>query len=340
MNQQSFIDLLTRYEEGNCTESEKLFVNKWYDLLGDKNINQLSATELDEMSNRVWANLETERYLPVKKISLKRTWVKVAIAASITVAFLIAGLYAINYNHAQHSFIEENSGLTLITEKNNTNHNIIVNLPDYSTITLAPKASIIYPKVFAVNKRNVYLNGNAFFAVSKNPAKPFYVYNQHLVVRVLGTSFFIRECGDKGPAQVSVRTGKVQVDENIKSKLIDLETHKIAKTILLTPNQKGIFSKHQLNKTLVEKPIPLAVAYNIPNSISYNFKEERLRDIFKTLTEAYGIEIKTENEQLLDYTFTGDLSKKGLYDQLSLICGSISGKYSINGTNIMVSNHN
>ncbi|WP_316804989.1 FecR family protein [Pedobacter nototheniae] len=339
MNQQSFIDLLTRYEKGNCTESEELFVNKWYDLLGDRNLNQLSAAELDEMSNRVWANLKTTPH-PVKQFKLKRIWIKTAIAASITIAFLIAGLYAVNYNHARQSFLNENSGLTLITESNNTNQPVTLNLSDQSKITLAPNSSVIYPKVFAANKRNIYLKGNAFFAVSKNPKKPFYVYNQHLIVRVLGTSFSIRECGDTGPAQVSVRTGKVQVNENTKSRLIDIETHKTAKTILLTPNQKGVFANHQLNKTLVEKPIPLAVAYNIPNNISYNFKEERLGEIFKTLTEAYGIEIKSENEQILNYTFTGDLSKKGLYDQLNLICGSISGKYSINGTNIMVSNHN
>ena len=65
-----------------------------------------------------------------------------------------------------------------------------------------------------------------------------------------------------------------------------------------------------------------------------------MQKIFQTLSEAYGIEIKSDNAQIAQYTFTGDLTKKGLYEQLDLICGTISSKYYINGTSIMVSNKN
>jgi transmembrane sensor len=340
MNQKLFYDLLSRYENGNCTEAEKLWVDKWYHNLNNKNFKELSSTALEEMQANVWLNINSIERKPTPALKVKRLWPKFAIAASIMVAFFIAGLYLMQYNHAEQSFIDENSNLGLISKTNDTDRPIIIALSDESTVTLKPQANILYPKVFAANKRTVYLKGSAFFSVSKNPKRPFYVYNQKLVVRVLGTSFWVKSSTDQLPAQVAVRTGKVQVQENEKSSLFRLSEEKLAKPILLTPNQKGVFANHNLKKTLVEKPIPLAVAYNVPTSLSYNFKEASLKQIFNILSEAYGIEIKSDNEQISNYTFTGDLSRKGLYEQLDLICGSISSKYYIQGTSIVVSNKN
>lgn len=340
MNQKSFHDLLTRYHDGNCTEAEKLWVDKWYHNLNHKNFEDLSAAALDEMQQRVWHNLHPAAAQPVKTASVKKLWPKLAIAASFVIAFLIGGLYWANSNNAEQSFINDNEGLELISKTNDTNRPIIVSLSDESKITLDPQANIIYPKDFAADKRMVYLKGNAFFSVSKNPKRPFYVYNKTLVIRVLGTSFFVKSSASKQPAQVSVRTGKVQVNENENCTLFRLSDKKIAKPILLKPNQKGIYANHSLSKTLVEKPIPLAIAYNVPTTVSYNFKEESLKEIFSTLSEAYGIDIIASQRDILNYTFTGDLSKKGLYEQLDLICGSISSKYQIQGTSIMVSNTN
>lgn len=340
MNQKSFFDLLTRYHDGNCTDAEKLWVDKWYHNLNNRNFNDLSSTELNEMQDNIWQKINPVEDKIDQPLKVKKLWPKFTIAASITIAFILGGLYYVNSNRAEQSFIDENSDLSLIEKSNNTNHSIIISLSDSSKITLNPKASITYPQVFASKERKVFLNGNAFFSVSKNPKRPFYVYNKHLVIRVLGTSFYVKECASTQPAQVAVRTGKVQVNENEKATFLSLSKEKIAKPILLLPNQKGIFSKHSLNKTLVEKPIPLAVAYNVPSNISYNFKEENLKDIFSVLSQAYGIEIKADNVQTLTYTFTGDLSKKGLYEQLDLICGSISSKYKIEGTSIIISNTN
>ena len=340
MNQKSFNDLLSRYQNGNCTEAEKLWVDKWYHQLNSKNFQDLSSTELDEMQDNIWLKINQTDEEVTSSVKIKKLWPKFAIAASILVAFLIGGFYLANYNPTEAAFINESGNLTLISKTNETDQPIIISLSDESTVTLKPKANILYPKVFASNKRMVYLKGTAFFSVSKNAKKPFYVYNQKLVVRVLGTSFWVKSATDKMPAQVAVRTGKVQVQENEKKALFGFATEQLAKPILLTPNQKGIFSAHKLNKTLVSKPIPLAEAYNVPTSLSYNFKEESVQKIFQTLSEAYGIEIKSDNAQIAQYTFTGDLTKKGLYEQLDLICGTISSKYYINGTSIMVSNKN
>ncbi|WP_053058314.1 FecR family protein [Pedobacter sp. BMA] len=336
MNQQLLNDLLSRYQTGRCTEAEMLWVDKWYHNLNHKNITDLSSNELEEMQDQIWLKINQTKPVAENKFKIRKMWPKFAIAASVIIAFLLGGLYLLNYNASEQSFISDNGDLELISKTNETDSLITLSLSDNSTVMLKPKANILYPKVFAAKKRMVYLKGAAFFTVSKNAKRPFYVYNQNLVVRVLGTSFWVKSSTNVLPAQVAVRTGKVQVAENKNSSLFSTD-EKLATPILLTPNQKGIFSSHNLNKTLVSKPIPLAEAYHVPSSLSYNFKEESVEKIFKTLTDAYGIEIKSDDEQILQYTFTGDLSKKGLYEQLDLICGTLSSKYTIQGTMILVS---
>ncbi|WP_231463331.1 FecR family protein [Pedobacter sp. Leaf132] len=339
MNQKSFIDLLNRYNNGLCTEAEKLWVDKWYHNLNNKNFQDISSVELAEMQDSIWLKINPAEE---KKSASKsrKLWPGFAIAASILIAFFIGGLYMANKNHAEQSFMDANENLNLITKTNDGNSPIYIFFSDSSKVKLKPKATIIYPESFASTKRTVYLKGDAFFEVSKNRKKPFYVYNNNLIVKVLGTSFHVKSAKDGIPAQVAVRTGKVQVNENEESTLFSMNDKKVAQPILLKPNQKGVFANHNLNKTLVDKPIPLAEAYNVATSLNYNFKEESLKSIFETLTEAYGIDIISDNEKILGYTFTGDLSKKGLYEQLDLVCGSISSKYQIKGTSIVVSNKN
>jgi ferric-dicitrate binding protein FerR (iron transport regulator) len=347
MDQKSFLDLLTRYNEGNVTEAEKLWINKWYHKLGDQNFSDLSDSDLQLMQDRSWITIadKTQKNNHVHPAAQKtsrsiKLWRYVGIAASITLVVLIGLLYATHNNLCERSFINDNEDLALVNETNNSSRPLIISLSDQSKITLEPGSNIIYPKVFAADKRTVFLKGNAFFSVSKNPKKPFLVFNDKVVVKVLGTSFFVRSSKDNRNAQVSVRTGKVQVKESELRNLFSVAAKKLAKPILLTPNQKGVFADHRLKKTLIEKPLPLAVAYNRPSHVNYNFKEESLRKIFATLSCAYGIEIRTIDTQILDYTFTGDLADKGLYEQLDLICGSISRKYTIQGTSIVVADKN
>ena len=110
MNQKSFYDLLTRYHDGNCTAAEKLWVDKWYHNLNNKNFEDLSSTALDEMQKNVWLNLSNAQQ-PEKIVKVKRLWPQFAIAASFIVAFLLGGLYLANYNNAERAFVNANEGL-------------------------------------------------------------------------------------------------------------------------------------------------------------------------------------------------------------------------------------
>ncbi|HAH52641.1 MAG TPA: hypothetical protein DCL80_15835, partial [Balneola sp.] len=67
-----------------------------------------------------------------------------------------------------------------------------VTLSDGTKVYINSDSKIIIPKVFKSNKREVFLEGEAFFEVAKNPNKPFLIRTKGAIVEVLGTSFAVR----------------------------------------------------------------------------------------------------------------------------------------------------
>lgn len=85
------------------------------------------------------------------------------------------------------------------------------NLPDGSHIVLNAGSKLTYPDKFRNGKRDITLQGEAFFNVVRDEEKPFIVHTGHVRTQVLGTSFNIHAYPDEHTMRVSVLTGKVAV---------------------------------------------------------------------------------------------------------------------------------
>jgi len=84
-------------------------------------------------------------------------------------------------------------------------------LPDGSKVVLNAESSLRYPTHFALNEREVQLEGEAYFDVQKNPQKPFIVVSsdrQRVMVR--GTHFNVN-CFLNQPIRTTLEEGKVEI---------------------------------------------------------------------------------------------------------------------------------
>ena len=87
----------------------------------------------------------------------------------------------------------ENKEIIQIERYNNGANPLKINLEDGSIVTLEKQSKLSYPTHFQKNKRMVILEGEALFEIAKNPEKPFYVYDNEIVTKVLGTRFSIKD---------------------------------------------------------------------------------------------------------------------------------------------------
>lgn len=216
----------------------------------------------------------------------------------------------------------------LVDKINTTGQTMRLTLSDGSAISLAPDGRIRFPERFEGNRREVFLEGEAFFDIAKDPEHPFLVYANGLVTKVLGTSFRIKAYGDSREVTVEVKTGKVAVFSESDPDLKEKVENKQIQGVVLTPNQKIIYAGKEVKmvKTLVEKPEMVVAKAEIPQ---FAFEDTPASEVFDTIARAYGIDILYDEALLKDCPLTAQLDNQTLHEKLSIICKAVESSYQI-----------
>jgi transmembrane sensor len=346
MDRHAFHKLLKRYAEGTCSKAEKEWIDQWYEWLDDESMLPPDHVLDKEMEDRLWRNIRGRvRVGGTRTPALRRripTWGKWA-AAAAAVLILGVGFYIHGVKKTQEGGLsvsmERKEGL--LEKINKTGVRQTYTLNDGSLVTLDPDAEFDYPRKFADDKREVYLKGTAFFSVGKDPARPFYVYNDKVVTQVLGTSFL--EKTENGKVEVSVVTGRVAVYEKGDLPIGDAEgrqtsRNRLTSGVIITPNERVTYytENHHFITSLVDTPVALSPGAGGPIQVKFVFEDAPLSEVLDNLQKAYNIQISVENDNLNRCPFTGDISGQSLYDKLEMICQSIGSTYEIKGTAILI----
>ncbi len=269
----------------------------------------------------------------------KTKWWKYAVAASfIGVVVLVGNLTFQNKSKKSDTpslvIAKVNQGFS--EEVNNSDNIKKIQLEDGSLVSIYPGSKLAFPKHFAPDKREVYLEGEASFTVSKNPKRPFFVYNNQIVTKVLGTSFTVQN--KNGKIEVEVKTGKVAVYEN--GEQINLnEVEQKSNGVIITPNQKVTYYQQERHfvTSIVDQPVAVPAETIQPVLAShFSYNETPLYKVLKDLEDTYKLEIVLENEKIKNCLFTGDLSGQTLFNKLESICLAFSSSYEIKGTRILL----
>ncbi|MCF0058563.1 FecR family protein [Dyadobacter sp. CY356] len=349
MSDREIQELLLRYRRGKCTEDEIMKIHLWYESLNKDFTASMDKDEKSSLEDKIFEKISQDINRPFLRIHAeepvvhsvwwKSSFLKYGMAAAVILLLGFSFLFKKNQEHAamkSESLVMHSQKGNLKSSLNSSTSIQRIRLEDNSLVTLAPGSRISYPHVFSGDKREVQLEGDAFFEISKNPAKPFFVYSGKLVTKVLGTSFWVKTNKESFTTEVEVLTGKVSVFEN---GFIHISHNKKAvkdtQGVVLTPNQRVSYDEESghLLTGIVEQPILIPENMTGANMV---FNDEALLDITTKLQKQYGIEIVFANELLEKCTFTGDISEIPLYDKLDLICKANTARYEIKGTRILI----
>lgn len=210
---------------------------------------------------------------------------------------------------------------------NGNENNELFFLPDGSKITLAKGARITYNRLLNGDKREVSLTGEAFFDVAKNPRKPFYIYTQNMVIKVLGTSFRVTTSHQQ--ESVIVKTGKVSV--YLKGQ--DLE-QSAARIVL--PQQVCTWSARQKELVTTSYAGKSTIEMNVGDIHGYNFEDAPLDTVFKALEKMYAMPVHYDKQVFDNCFITISLSNESLEEKLEVITKTIGASYSISDFGINI----
>lgn len=306
-----FRQLLRRYQSGQATAEETRRLEAWYDSVGAELEQAVDSVEDEAVQQRMWAYIqkETDSQTIVQPMPVYRqSWFRVAASVLLLLGLFGYGLW--QWSDGRNDPVE-----LLSVQMNNTQQPMHIRLDDGSDVTLEPGSFLRYPSHFSATKREVFLTGEAFFSVTRQPQRPFMVVTDRVVTRVLGTSFRVKAFGGKANVSVTVRTGKVSV---FSRPTANTSTKELGNAVVLVPNQRAVFypADARLVKTLAENPVLLTAENQQPD---FNFVDTPLPEVFDRLEKAYGVDFVYDADVLGRCTLTARLGNESLYEKLALI---------------------
>ena len=321
-------EIIDKYLTGKCSQEELIEVNAWMNE-SEENACQLFRMEevfhlgkfdtyADEqrMANaekRLYRKLEQEKKKKDKVLYMHR-WMKYA--AIIVVALLMGGGAGYwFYNQTEHQMLVAVANEGIVKE---------VVLPDGTKVWLNNAATLKYPREFSEKERNVHLEGEAYFEVTKNRHKPFTVQSDAMRVCVLGTTFNFKCDKRCRVAEATLIEGEIEVKGN-----------KEEGQIILTPGQRAELNKSNGRLTVKQVDAKLDAVWH-DNLIP--FQKADIFTITRTLERFYDVKIILSPDMKPDKTYSGVLKRKSdIESVLKSLQNSIPIDYKIVGNNIFIS---
>jgi Fe2+-dicitrate sensor, membrane component len=252
----------------------------------------------------------------------KNIWRHLRAAAAVIIALGVAG-----YLYMTGTKKSDDAGLANLVEKHNTwGTKSTIELTDGSKIWLNADSKIHYPEVFTGPTREVYLNGEAFFDIAKNPSRPFIIHLANGTVRVLGTSFNIRAYDNEKIVETSVATGKVAFIPKPHGK-------KQHDTVFVTPNKKV---RYILDEEAVNVVPTLAEEDKAWTEGRLIFKALTLEEIAIELERNFGKKVTFMDDAPKAYRLTGSFQNNSLDEIMFYLSQSKEFYYRITNGELLI----
>ncbi len=239
-------------------------------------------------------------------------------ASLLLIASVIAWYF--NLNDADKSEIPVKTQVTEIVKETQRGQKSTIYLGDGSKVVLNTKSKLTYPERFSNEKRQVDIEGEAFFEITKDAKRPFVVKTKDVTTTALGTSFNVNT--RKGGTHVALATGKVLV-----------ATHSESSEVILHPGKEARYSTETEQLTTRYFDYDLVLGWKDQAII---FKKASEREVFSTLENWYDVDIIKSNKSTLPWDYSGEFVKMDLNSVLLAISFSMDFTYTINDQKVTI----
>lgn len=236
----------------------------------------------------------------------------IRVAAIILFALLIGVVFYQNIEQQPQEIVEP--VLREIAMEKGQRGNLT--LSDGTKVTLNAESKIILPDVFKSDKREITLEGQAFFDVSHNPERPFIIHTDKALIHVLGTSLDVRSYPEDNSVQVIVKQGRVALKSNKDC---------VEEDAVLTAGERG-----QLD--LNNDRITISKVEDMDLFLSWTkgylkFKDTPMNEVAQELQRKYDIGITFEQANLKELRLTAELKSRTIQHNMDVIATSLGIEY-------------
>lgn len=208
--------------------------------------------------------------------------------------------------HVDDNFVEQLTAATRITTYHNKEY--WTQLSDGTLVHLNYNSRLIYPEKFG-DRRDVILEGEAYFMVAKNKHKKFVVHTPQGDITVHGTEFYVNTHASKIIGTDEESTEVVLMEGNISFTPID------GKDLPMQPSQQLCVANKQLTIRYID-----TAPYIAWNEGKFLFEAWPLERVMNVLSHWYDIDVQYASESLKDKQIDGYFDR---YDNIESILESL-----------------
>jgi len=216
----------------------------------------------------------------------------------------------------------------------NNSSNIKINVPngkiiklklsDGTFVTVNSASKIRFASVFPKDKRNVSLEGEAYFDVKRNEQAPFVVSTKDMDIRVLGTRFDVSSYNNDNISFVALEEGSVAVNK-------PFQDYKEKESLIIKPGEQVVVENDdfRIKETNIEKDIAW-----VKRQLYFN--NDRFEDIIKKLERYYNVKIENKSQDLNNTRYTGAFENETIVEVFTTFNELSEFNYKVLGKKIII----
>jgi ferric-dicitrate binding protein FerR (iron transport regulator) len=310
MKKEECIEIFERYINRLATADEIKRLSNW--IRNNQEISQwleqqilASPSTIDsEVQMRMLKNIDAGISSETKEITINKGsdfWFQLNKWMRVAALFLLPVLTAAGTYLFMTKDVTSSAPLIIAVERGQKAN---VTLPDGSKAWLNSQSKLTYSADFNVKKRELQLEGEAYFEVAHNPQKPFIVRSKDMAVEALGTAFSVKAYAEDSLISSILMRGKVRITTP-------------SGELTLLPNEKVMYDK--TSHTMKQSKVTNAVNFTgwIHNEL--RFENESLADIAKSIQRMYNVDVTFASENIKNQRYTGTVNNKSMESVLNFI---------------------
>jgi len=317
-------DLIGKCLSGEAKEEEYAQLQNWraqsesneayykqLQLIFDK-AKTIEQTQLFD-TDRAWRKVKSKMVSPKgKQVKLIPFWNVIRIAAILLVSVGI-GYFAYQWLNTPDEIFLLTADKSIVRDS----------LPDGSYAVLNKQSKIQYAYNKRSNQRKIVLEGEAFFEVNHQEAKPFIIETGEVIIEDIGTSFNVMALPERSTIEVYVESGEVAF-YTLKDAGINLvagetgiyhkESKSFARLLKTDTNRLAyktgifVFRNSDLESIIADLNAVYDAKIRLGNvalkncRLNVTFRNERIEDIVEIIAETLGLKVNKEGG---DYVLDG-----------------------------------
>ena len=310
MNESMSSELLARYLTGEATPEEREVVDSWAVSAPDH------AAELERL-RRAWPaerqgdwNVDDAWNRVSGRLDQMRPaggWARVPLAMAAALVLVFGGVFA--WRALQPATVPSGLVATGVAERRT------IELPDGTSITLAPNSELRIASGYGTAERRVDLTGQAWFAVQHNADRPFRVHAAGTVTEDLGTEFSIRALPGSSVVQVVLVSGSASLRR--------VGTPAVGAVVLHPRDVARLSSSDSV--PVVERGGPVELLVSWRDGL-VNFSDAPLDSVVTELSSWYGVRFELADPRLGSRRLSAPVRIDSLEEALEVLMLSLGVK--------------